>query len=116
MYKEYFNLTRQPFTREIEVDKLFLTQGHREAISRMTYAVTNRMLMLFTGEYGLGKSTVLRCLKYKLESSKYEVLYLNQSKATARSFYSDILTQLRLEPPYQLPKARLLTHKALLGK
>lgn len=72
---------------EIEVDKLFLTQGHREAISRMTYAVTNRMFMLFTGEYGLGKSTVLRCLKYKLESSKYEVLYLNQSKATARSLY-----------------------------
>jgi general secretion pathway protein A len=116
MYEQFFKLTRTPFTRDIPVQQLFLTKSLREALSRLRYTAERRLVMMMTGDPGVGKSTILRCFKHELDPMRYETLYLNQTGATLRSFYEDILTQLRLEPPNYIAKIRTLTAKALLER
>lgn len=114
MFEAHSALQRTPFSRDIPVHSLYLTGNHQEALSRLRYTAQRRLVMLLTGNPGVGKSTILRKLKDDLDATQYEVLYLNQAGATLRSFYTDILGQLRMEPPYSMVKARALTAKALL--
>lgn len=116
MFETHFKLDGTPFSRETPVQALFLTSGHREALSRLRYAAERRLNMILTGEPGVGKSTILRRLKHDLDPARYDMLYLNQSGSTPRSFYSDLLGQLRVEMPYQLTQARALASKALLDR
>lgn len=116
MFESHFDLTRTPFSREIPVDSLFTAQHGREALSRLRYTVERRLMMLLTGDPGVGKSTVLRRLKHELDPAHYELLYLVQTGATIRSFYNDLLTQLRLEPPFGLVKARSLASQTLMAR
>ncbi len=116
MYEGYFGLQRTPFSRDIPVHSLYLSRNHQEALARLRYAAQRRLVMLLIGDPGVGKSTVLRKLKHDLDAAAYEVLYLNQTGATLRSFYADLLTQLRLDPPYSTTKARTLVAKALLER
>lgn len=116
VFEGHFKLSRTVFSRETPVQALFLTPGHREAISRLRHVAERRLNMLLTGEPGVGKSTILRRLKHDLDPAHYDVLYLNQSGATPRSFYTDLLSQLRVEMPFHLTQARTLASKALLER
>lgn len=116
MFEAHFKLDGTAFSRETPVQALYLTEGHREALSRLRYAAERRLNMILTGEPGVGKSTILRRLKHDLDPAHYDILYLNQSGATPRSFYSDLLGQLRVEMPFQLTKARILASNALLDR
>jgi len=98
------------------VQQLFLTKAHREALSRLRYTAERRLVMMLTGDPGVGKSTILRRLKHELDPTSYEALYLNQSGATLRSFYDEILSQLRLDAPFNITKARAVAAKALLER
>jgi len=116
LFEQWFELKVTPFTREIPVQQLFLTKAHREALSRLRYTAERRQVMMLTGDPGVGKSTILRRLKHELDPTTYEVFYLNQAGATLHSFYDEILSQLRLEAPYNNAKARALVAKALLER
>lgn len=116
MYESYFGLKHVPFSREIPVQHLCLTRNHQEALSRLRYTAQRRQFMLLTGNPGVGKSTVLRKLKHDLDAASYEVLYLNQTGATVSSFYAELLTQLKIDPPFSRVKARALAAKALLDR
>lgn len=116
VFESFFGLQYTPFTREIPVQNLYLTRSHQEALSRLRYIVQRRQFMLLTGDPGVGKSTVLRRLKHDLDTTSYEVLYLNQTGATLDSFYADLLTLLKIEPPRGRVKARSQASKALLDR
>lgn len=116
MFETYFELERTPFSKETAVGALFMTPAHREALSRLRYVAERRLAMLLTGEPGVGKSTLLRRLRNELDPAHYDVLVLNQIGVTPRSFYSDLLAQLRVEAPFEIGKARALAAKALLDR
>lgn len=116
MFESHFQLKQTPFTREISVQGLFLTKSHQEALSRLRYTAERRGVMLLCGDSGVGKSTVLRRFKHDLDPTHFEVLYFNQTGGTVRSFYADLLGQLRLEVPYQTVQARTRASAALLER
>ena len=39
MYEEYFGFTKTPFTRDIDVKKLYLYEDFQELKSRLKYAI-----------------------------------------------------------------------------
>jgi general secretion pathway protein A len=58
---EHWGLERWPFRSVPEVDQLYPTPGHHEALARIEYLVDGqRRLGVLLGEAGMGKSLVLR--------------------------------------------------------
>jgi general secretion pathway protein A len=63
MYKEFFGLTLKPFELVPNPRFLFLSRSHQKAINYLEYGICNQAgFILFTGEVGSGKTTILRNL------------------------------------------------------
>ena len=60
MFTQFFNLRFNPFTKEIPIDKLFLSKNLEELTSRLMYLQKARGIGLIIGEAGTGKTTALR--------------------------------------------------------
>jgi type II secretory pathway predicted ATPase ExeA len=74
-YRAHFNLTRAPFSQEIEPHCLFQSEAHAQCKARLDYLRRERGLAVITGEVGSGKSSVLRAFMRQLAASSYLVLY-----------------------------------------
>jgi len=63
MYKNFYNLQRNPFEITPDPSFLFPTTRHNEALASMYYGVTaHRGFVVLTGEVGTGKTLILRSL------------------------------------------------------
>jgi general secretion pathway protein A len=61
MYREFYNLTKDPFGMAPDPSLLYLTTQHREALAGLLFTVLERKgLAVLTGEVGTGKTTLLR--------------------------------------------------------
>ena len=61
MYESYFALQERPFDLTPDPRYLFLTGGHREALTHLQYGIRGgRGLTLLIGEAGTGKTTLVR--------------------------------------------------------
>jgi general secretion pathway protein A len=60
MYESHFGLQKNPFAMTPDPSFLFLTPAHREAISALVYAISERKgFVALTGEAGTGKTTLI---------------------------------------------------------
>ena len=67
MYKQFFHLKRKPFELIPNPEFLFLSGSHRKAITYLDYGIREKIgFMIFTGEVGSGKTTIIRNLIKKL--------------------------------------------------
>src|SRR5208283_1736732 len=63
MYKNFYNLQRNPFEITPDPSFLFPTTRHNEALASLYYGVTaHRGFVVLTGEVGTGKTLILRSL------------------------------------------------------
>jgi general secretion pathway protein A len=61
MYEKFYGLSARPFDLTPNPRYLVLTSQHREALSNLEYAISNRTgVTLLLGEAGTGKTTVIR--------------------------------------------------------
>ncbi len=68
MYEKFFNFDCKPFDLVPNPRFLFLSQSHRKAINYMRYGIQERAgFILFTGEVGSGKTTILRDLIHNID-------------------------------------------------
>jgi type II secretory pathway predicted ATPase ExeA len=98
MYEAYFGLRERPFSKTPDPRFLFLSQGHREALARMQYAVEERDLVLLTGEIGCGKTTLSRALMDALDES-FKVICLINPRLTPLEFLSSLARHLGVQEP-----------------
>ncbi len=67
MYTEFFGLTAKPFELLPNPKFLFLSKGHRKALSYLQYGVQEHAgFTLMTGDVGSGKTTLLRDIINKI--------------------------------------------------
>lgn len=86
MYTAFFGLREKPFNLSPSPRFLYLSEGHKEALSLLTYGVQERKgFILLTGEVGSGKTTVIQALLRNLDKSvKY--IYLSNPSLSPENF------------------------------
>ena len=61
MYEDYFGFTEKPFNLAPDPDYLYLSRQHKNAISSLDFGLMDESgLILFTGDIGTGKTTIIR--------------------------------------------------------
>jgi type II secretory pathway predicted ATPase ExeA len=70
MHLAFYGLQENPFNATPDPRFLYLTEGHREALAQLVYGVQEQKgFILLTGEVGTGKTTLLRALLERLDST-----------------------------------------------
>lgn len=95
MYEEYWELDRKPFENTPDPEFFYLSAEHAEALERFVYLIQQRKgAGLLTGEYGCGKTTMVRVLGERLDLDQYRVAYLNYPRFGPDELLGEILFQL----------------------
>lgn len=87
MYTAFFGLTQKPFSPGPDPEFLFLTEQHRDAVARVTYAVLQRKgIFALTGTAGMGKTALLAWVLQKLPAATVQAsVILNATPALTRN-------------------------------
>jgi len=96
-YRTFFELEREPFSSDIELDKILLTPSLNGVEERIHYAVGLGAIALVTGEIGSGKSTALRYVTGILHPSQYRTLYITASTGSILELYRQLLDVLGMD-------------------
>jgi len=85
MYTAFFNLTEKPFELLPNPKFLFLSKGHKKALSYLEYGIQERAgFTLLTGEVGSGKTTLLRNIIKDLGSKSTMAMVFNTQVETVQ--------------------------------
>ncbi len=67
MYESFFNLRTKPFSLLPDPGFIYLSPQHQEALTILEYGLMNQAgFIVLTGEIGVGKTTLMRCLLDRL--------------------------------------------------
>ncbi len=95
MYQDYWKLAKKPFENTPDPDFFFPSEEHEEALARMRYVVIeNKGAALLTGDYGCGKTLLIRKIVESLPPDQFEIAYLTNPRWNPEELLQDILFQL----------------------
>ena len=78
MYEDYFGFKEKPFSIAPDPSYLFMSRQHKNAISSIEFGLMdNAGLILFTGEIGTGKTTIMRHILSKIEDNFIVAVVVN---------------------------------------
>jgi len=85
---DHFGLHSEPFSKEIDDDKLWLPESKRGIVDELVTCVQERKHAVVTGEPGVGKTCVLRALRHALGTSQaFRLTYCHNVTLGRRDFY-----------------------------
>ena len=73
---ENFQFRRLPFQADIDAGALYAWESFEQGRRRLRQAARDRGMVLVTGDFGAGKTALVRAVTSQLASSSYRVLYL----------------------------------------
>ncbi len=99
MYKDFFQISRDPFDLTPDPARFVATARHNEALASLYYGVRqHKGFVVVTGEVGTGKTLLLRCLLQLFEQSKdFAYAYLFNSRLSPLEFLQYVLADFGLE-------------------
>ncbi len=107
MYKEFFGLEEIPFTLTPDPRFLVFTPSYNEVLASLYYGLENaKGLIVLTGEVGTGKTTALRWILRRLDSSVLAA-YIFNPRLSIDEFYHHVTQMLGITDWNN--KAELLT-------
>ncbi len=107
MYKEFFNLEDTPFTLTPDPRFIVFTPSYNEVLASLYYGLENaKGLIVLTGEVGTGKTTALRWILRRLDSSVLAA-YIFNPRLSIDEFYHHVTQMLGITD--WTNKAELLT-------
>lgn len=101
--RAHFALHSLPFTRELVIDKRFVTPELDSALSRLRQAIDGHNMVLLTGPAGSGKSVLLRTLRASLPEARYRLSYLKVTGLGRRDLCRELALAIGLPPAGQYP-------------
>jgi len=113
MFESFYGLSKTPFARDIPTDQLYQSVTLEEILGRLEHAANRQLFAVVTGDCGTGKTTTIRCFKDSLDSAKFMVMYLADSKLTPRHFYKGLLEQLGCEAKFYRGDAKRQLHREI---
>ena len=115
MYEQFYGLRERPFDLTPNPRYLVLTDGHREALSHLEYAIASRKgITLLLGEAGSGKTTVIRTAIERY-ASRVHCVHLHNPALTRAEFVEMLAARFDLSEQARRSKTTfLLELEALL--
>ena len=108
MYKQFYELKRNPFDITPDPSCFFATPRHNEALANLTYGVRWRKgFVVLTGEVGTGKTLLLACLMDLLRRVQIASAYIVNTRLTPGEFLRHMVTDLHV-PTHAKDKSELL--------
>jgi type II secretory pathway predicted ATPase ExeA len=107
LWASHFGFTRTPFSKSVPADKLFQRAGHKEAVARIQYCISESALGVLTGDVGAGKSVAVRAAVASLDRTRYTVVYLANPSGGCRGLYVAVITALGAKPRFHKAEAIL---------
>lgn len=101
MYKSFYSLAHEPFTKEVSPSEAFASSSYQEALARLDYLKKARGMGLLVGEPGAGKTFALRAFQASLNPSLYHVVYFPLSTGSVMDFYRGLAYGLGEEPAFR---------------
>jgi putative secretion ATPase (PEP-CTERM system associated) len=110
MYESFYGLTGKPFQLNPDPEFFFASRGHARAYAYLQYGLhQSEGFIVITGEVGTGKTTLVRSLLQRLDSSKVVAAQLVSTQLDAEDLLKSVATAFGV--PAQTPdKAQLLAH------
>jgi len=97
MYKQFYELQRNPFEITPDPTFFFPTPSHNEALAHLSYGVRWRKgFIVLTGEVGTGKTLLLRCLLDLLKRVQIASAYVVNTRLTPPEFLHHVITDLQV--------------------
>ncbi len=94
LYLEYWGLKEKPFENTPDPKFFYSSRMHTEALGRILYALTNNKgCVLLTGEYGCGKTALVRKVIEALDPDLYELALINYPIFSSNEFLREVLFQ-----------------------
>lgn len=101
MYKAFYALNKDPFSKDFIASNAFSYDVLKEAVIRLDYLKKAKGIGLITGEPGIGKTTVLRYFANSLEPALFRVMYTPMSSGTVMDFYRELAFCLGEQPRFR---------------
>jgi len=101
MYKSFYSLSKNPFSKEIDTTDLFPSKNFKEINARLNYLKKTRGMGVIVGEAGSGKTSSLRAFADSLNSSLFKVIYFPLSTGTVMDFYRGLASGLGEDPGFR---------------
>jgi general secretion pathway protein A len=114
MYLSYWGLHKFPFNNVADPSFLYLSEMHREALSRLLYA--SKMMKggaMLTGDIGCGKTLISRVYMKRLYQDGFEVILLTNPPIEPVELLQEILLQMNIK---KLPNSKAKLLQILYGK
>jgi general secretion pathway protein A len=93
MYEQYYGLRERPFDLSPNPRFLFLSRGHKEALTHLRYGLSGRPgLTVLAGEAGTGKTTLVRAALQSIGNGQSKVVHLSNPTLTRSEFYEYLAT------------------------
>jgi general secretion pathway protein A len=97
MYKEFFGLDETPFTLTPDPRFIVFTPSYNEVLASLYYGLENaKGLIVLTGEVGTGKTTALRWILRRLDSSVLAA-YVFNPRLSIDEFYQHVTQMLGIK-------------------
>jgi len=95
--QQTFGLRRDPFTKDLPPESVWLDDSRQTAIDDLLEAVTQRRHVLVLSEPGVGKTTLLRVLNSRLPAIHFRTFYIPFVTLAPRDFNRQVCRALGLE-------------------
>lgn len=107
MYKEFYGLDEMPFSLTPDPRFIVFTPSYNEVLATLYYGLENaKGLIVLTGEVGTGKTTALRWILRRLDSSVLAT-YIFNPHLSVEEFYHQLTRSLNIQ--YWSNKADLMS-------
>jgi putative secretion ATPase (PEP-CTERM system associated) len=108
MYESFYGLSGKPFQLNPDPEFFFASKGHARAYAYLQYGLhQSEGFIVITGEVGAGKTTLVRSLLQRLDSSKVVAAQLVSTQLGADDLLKLVLTAFGI-PSQTADKAQLL--------
>lgn len=94
MYLKYWNLSQKPFENTPDSRFLYPSRNHEDVLQKVLFALNSEKgCTMLSGEYGCGKTVLIRTIASRFDPEHYEVELINYPVFQRESFLRDVVHQ-----------------------